>query len=443
MSRPLRIAMFAGSFPVISETFIVRQIIALLDLGHEVDIYADTRADPQSPVHCEVADYRLLDRTTFMDMPAEAAPWEMPVLPLTGRTWLPGSDRSVRNATRVARAIPTLLRCAVRAPGLTLGMVRRSESGYRASSLSAIYRLGRLLGRPNPPDVIHAQFGPVGNSFRFARRLWKAPLVVSFHGYDFCTVPRREGARVYEKLFADADAVIVNSDFTRQRVEALGCPPHRIRKIPVGLDPGRFPFRERVPRPDEPVRILTVGRLVEIKGHEYCLRAVSQLRERHPAVRLEVAGDGPLRRPLEDLAAKLKLQGIVTFHGACDGLTVSRLMNESHLFVLASVNVEGDQEGQGLVLQEAQACGLPVIATNSGGLPEGLVPGRSGFLVPERDADALAGRLAQLIEHPELLAPMGRCGRAWIEERYDLAKLSRRMVELYAETLANYRSGNS
>ena len=106
MSRPLRIAMFVGSFPVVSETFILRQITGLLELGHEVEIYADTRAEADTPVHAEVARYRLLELTTFMDMPRETAPWVMPVWPVTGRTWPPGSGTSSHNSLRLGRALP-------------------------------------------------------------------------------------------------------------------------------------------------------------------------------------------------------------------------------------------------------------------------------------------------------------------------------------------------
>src|SRR5260370_39293663 len=97
MKRPLRIAFFVGSFPVVSETFILRQITGLLDLGHEVDIYADVRAEPGTPVQPEVEEYRLLGRTTFMDMPPDVAPWEMPVWPPTGKTWPPGAETAVPN----------------------------------------------------------------------------------------------------------------------------------------------------------------------------------------------------------------------------------------------------------------------------------------------------------------------------------------------------------
>src|SRR5438552_7129257 len=291
MSRPLRIAMFVGSFPVVSETFIIRQITGLIELGHEVDVYADTRAEAGAPIHPEIANYRLLDRTTFMVLPPETAPFEMPVWPITGRTWPPGSGTSIHNATRVARALPRFFRCLWKAPRLACQVLDRREYGYQAASLSALFRLANLCRKSGQYDVLHAHFGTVGNSFRFARELWRAPLIVSFHGYDFSTVPRKEGAKVYQKLFATADAVTVNSDYTRRQVESLGCAAARLHKLPVGLDPDAFPFRERALKPGEPIRILTVARLTEIKGHAFVVRAVAKLRGLGGGVRYEIAGD--------------------------------------------------------------------------------------------------------------------------------------------------------
>src|SRR6266404_2550530 len=206
MSRPLRIAMFVGSFPVVSETFILRQITGLLDLGHAVDIYADTRAEVEAPVHPEVGRYRLLERTTFMDMPPETAPWEMPVWPLTGRTWLPGSETSVHNSVRLGQAFPKLLRCLAHSPRLTLQVLRRGQYRYQAASLSALHRLAVLCRKPKKYDVLHAHFGPVADSFRFARVLWRAPMIVSFHGYDFSSRPRKQGRDMYARLFETVDA---------------------------------------------------------------------------------------------------------------------------------------------------------------------------------------------------------------------------------------------
>jgi colanic acid/amylovoran biosynthesis glycosyltransferase len=104
------------------------------------------------------------------------------------------------------------------------------------------------------------------------------------------------------------------------------------------------------------------------------------------------------------------------------------------------VNIEGDQEGQGLVLQEAQACGLPVVATEHGAFPEGLVDGKSGFLVPERDTEALAARLQRLISNAAAWPAIGNAGRAFVQDRYDIRKLNHRLLSLYADARQAYRN---
>src|SRR6185369_9437461 len=108
MNRPLRIAIFTGIFPVVSETFILRQITGLIDLGHEVDIYADCAPEASASIHPEVVKYRLGERTIYMEMPPETAPYEMPVWPITGRTWPPGSATSTHNLIRLVRAFPKI-----------------------------------------------------------------------------------------------------------------------------------------------------------------------------------------------------------------------------------------------------------------------------------------------------------------------------------------------
>lgn len=433
MPAPLRIAMFVGTFPVPSETFILRQIAGLLDRGHAVDVYAELRGDPSAPVQPEVARYGLMDRTTFLDLPPECSPWEMPAWPEDGETWVPGATAALPNRERLARAEPVKARCHARCPALATEVLDESNYGYRARSLSALYRLDRLSAIDRRYDVLHAHFGPVGEAFRFTRALWKAPLLVTFHGYDFCTVPRREGADCYQRLFATADRVTVNSAYTRGCVERLGCPPAKLRHLPMGLDPADFTFRER--QPAAPIRLLTVARLVEIKGHEFCLRALAELRQREPglAVHYDIVGDGPLRSPLEQLTATLGLSASVTFHGTLAGQAIRSLMDTAHVGLLCSVSVAGDQEGQGLALLEAQACGLPVIATRHGALPEGLLDGQSGWLVPERDPIALAQAVRQAIRQAGDWPAMGRTGRRFVESRFTQGPLTDRLIGLYRE----------
>ena len=298
MNAPLRCALFLGRFPVLSETFILRQITGLLDLGHTVDLYADKRGDTDR-MHPEVTSYRLLERTTFMDMPEASAPWELSAWPLAGETWVPGSSEAIPNWRRLADALPALRRCLERAPALAEEALDPVRAGHAAHSLSALYRLDRLSGRPAAYDVLHAHFGPVGEAFRFARALWRAPLVVSFHGYDFTTLPRQQGPGLYARLFAAADLVTVNSRFTRGRLAQLGCPEAKLRLLPVGLaldGADGFSFTPRVRPAGQRPRLITVARLVPIKGHEFVLQALARLRAAGRDLHYDLVGDGQIGR---------------------------------------------------------------------------------------------------------------------------------------------------
>jgi colanic acid/amylovoran biosynthesis glycosyltransferase len=288
-------------------------------------------------------------------------------------------------------------------------------------------------------DVLHAHFGPVAESFRFARELWGAPFIASFHGYDFTTVPRKEGKHVYKKLFAVADAITANSAFTVQRLVELGCPKEKVRRLPMGLDPQQFDFRERALDRDEPVRILVVARLTPIKGVGFAIDAVSEVRKRYSNIQLDIVGDGPLRPELEQRTRKLGLDNMVRFHGALSGKALQGLRDAAHILLHLSVTVDGDQEGQGVVLQEAQAVGLPVIATRHGAFPEGVLEAQSAFLVPERDPHMAADVLLFLIENPQVWPEMGRKGRAFVEANYDIRRLNEALLELYREVIDKFQ----
>jgi colanic acid/amylovoran biosynthesis glycosyltransferase len=229
---------------------------------------------------------------------------------------------------------------------------------------------------------------------------------------------------------------MANSRFTAGRLRALGCPEERTVTLPMGVDTRRFCPPERPVAAPGTLRVLTVARLVEAKGIEYALRAVAQLSARWPGLVYRVVGDGPLRADLERLAGELGLAGRVTFAGACSRDQVLAALAEADVFLLPSVvGRDGTEETQGVVLLEAQAMGLPVVASRIGGIPESMVDGGSGWLVPERDAGALAGRLEALLERPAEGRALGRAGRAWVEEKFDLRGLNDRLVEIYEELL--------
>jgi len=436
-----RVALFVAGFPVRSETFVVRQVAGLREQGHQVDIFADWRpAEHGEEVQPEGRDPGLLEGVTYMDMPTASSPWELPAWPPWGRTWVPGSHRALLNVSRWCQAAPHALRCLLHAPRLAWHVTRRSEYGFQAQSLSSLYRLSRLCRASGPYDVLHAHFGPVANSFRFARERFRAPLVATFHGYDFTTVPREQGRHVYEKLFQVVDAVTVNSQFARSCVTRLGCPPDRVHLLPMGVDPERFPFQARRRATGQPTRLLTVARLVPIKGHDVALEAVRRLRSAGRDVTYDIVGEGPQRETLRQRAASLDLDACVRFHPACDGDGVRQWMERSHVFILPSRSIGDGAEAQGLVLQEAQASGMPVVGSDAGGIPEGLLPGISGLLFPEGDAEALAARLERLVSRPAEWDAMGRAGRDFVLRRFHLRDLNSRWPEIYGEAQRHYQS---
>lgn len=440
MRDHLRIAIMLDRFPVVSETFVLNQLTSLLELGHEIHVYARWRPDPGIPVHPDVTAYGLLERTTYVDelLPVVSGYWELPAHPAEGQTWIPGEAEPVENRDRLAAAAPVVERLREQAPEALTEVLDPREYGYQAESLSALYRLETLAALGREHDVVHAHFGPPANTFRFARLLWDAPLVVSLHGgFDLGSIARSSGPRVYERLFRCADAVTVNSRYSAAGARDLGCPDRLLHLLPEGLSVGRMPAPASHVRRDGALRVLTVARLVPMKGVRFLIEAVGLMASRRP-VELDVVGDGPLREELEHLAARQA--SAIRFHGAQDANAVRALFGASDVFVLPSVHADGDEEAQGLVLQEAQASGLPVVSTTTGGIAEGVLDGRSGLLVPPEDPGALAAALLRLADDPGLRADMGRVGRSFVAEHFDQLRLTRQLVQLYRDVIAA-RSG--
>jgi len=410
----VRIAFVVLKFPSLSETFIINQITGLLDLGHDVEIFA--QSDPGEPkIHPDVERYQLLERTCYYDIPDG-------------------------NLKRVFKGLPLLLGNLRRSPAATLHSVNFLRYGSKASSLVLLYALS-AFDNDRDFDIIQCHFGPEGTVGAFLKRAGvKGAHVTSFHGYDVNSYPYLKGPDVYKELFAVGDLFTANSRYTRDRLAELGCDADRILIVPMGLKIERFPFKERKPIPGEPVRILTLGRLVPKKGHEYAIRSVARLvnEKGYGNIEYVIAGDGPLLGTLIDLAGELGIEDRVKFPGNVDSDEVLGLLDSAHIFLLPSVTAaDMDREGQALVLQEAQAVGLPVVATRHNGIPEGVLDGVSALLVPERDVGSLVRELSILLEHPEEWPRMGLKGREFVAKRYDIRTLSRRLESIYTALLAD------
>jgi colanic acid/amylovoran biosynthesis glycosyltransferase len=310
----------------------------------------------------------------------------------------------------------------------------RGRSGTERFAAQLAHRLG-----PLKPAVVHAQFGWAAVTGAAVARRLGIPAVATFHGTDVTVVPveRADGAgwrgpagHGYEGMFARLDTAIAVSQFIAGKLRALGY-EGPIEVIPAGVRLDQLPFRDGEPS-GEP-RIVYVGRLNPQKGLSVLLEAMPRILAAAPAARLDVIGGGPSAAELEALADRLGVASQTTFHGALPRRTdVLDGLRRAHVCVMPSRAMpDGAAEGSPVVTKEAQAVGVPLVATDTGGIAETVPPEHRPHLVPGDDPAALADAIARLLLDPGIRAERARHAREWVEREFDATRLARRTVRLY------------
>jgi colanic acid/amylovoran biosynthesis glycosyltransferase len=289
-------------------------------------------------------------------------------------------------------------------------------------------------------DILHAHFGPLGVEATILKNIgvFNCPVICSFHGFDVDRIDYRSNKNVYTDLFKSASILTVNSKYTFYNLEKLGCPRKKIRIIPESLKTANFNKNKYLRKNDGSIVLISIGRLVEFKGFEFSIRAVHGLISKGIAnISYHIIGSGPLELSLIDLVSKLNLQNVVRFWGSKTQDEIRHFLSNSDIFVLTGVtSQDGRQENQGLVIQEAQAMNLPVIVSDIGGVPEGMIDGVTGILVRERDVEGIISALESLINRDELRINMGIKGREFVEARFDTEIINHQLLNAYKEILA-------
>lgn len=293
--------------------------------------------------------------------------------------------------------------------------------------------------------IVHAHFGHNGAfALPFAKR-HHLPLVVSLHAHDVTVLGSSERFRPawwrytlrLRALFDYAAAFLATSAEIRELVIAAGCPPRKVRIHHLGIDLDQFAPRTPPAASDGALLVVMVGRFVEKKGHEYGLRAFARARRRGLNARLVIAGDGPLRGSYERLIAELGLGGSVELPGALPHAKIRALLAAAAVVLTPSVvSRTGDREGGLTFAKEASACAIPVVGTQHGGILEIIDDGVTGYLVAERDAEALGERLCAILQDPALGIRLGDAARSKMEREYDVAKQVRELETIYDEVIA-------
>lgn len=396
----MRVAYLVSRFPDPSETFVLREMIAVERLGADVELFS--LFPPKHPfVHPEAERWvPRVHRVTTLQAAAGLI-W-----------WL---------ARRPLRTTSSL--CATVA-----GYWRRPARLARSLVTSAVAAAHARTMRRERIDHIHAHFATYpALAAWFAGRLLGVPYSFTAHAHDIF-IDQLNLAR----LVRDAQAICVISQFNRDLLARYGAD----RETPAyvvhcGVDPAAYSFTPRAPSADGPIRAICVATLNELKGHAVLLDALA--REGLERVQLDLVGSGPLEPSLRAQAARLGIAERVHFWGTRSESEVAELLAGAEVFVLASVvAANGQMDGIPVALMEALAAGLPVIASRLSGIPELVRDGETGLLVEPGDPEALAGAFRRLLADPDAAIARARNGRRLIEAEFDIARSGEAMLELFA-----------
>jgi glycosyltransferase involved in cell wall biosynthesis len=280
---------------------------------------------------------------------------------------------------------------------------------------------------------LHIYFGHIAVHLLPLIRAWKNPSIVSFHGADVMVDMNKPAYRKATLQMLDGVTLtLVRSESLRSALVDLGCDAAKIEVQCTGIPLEEFPFRERAVPKNGEWRFVQAGRLIEKKGLPVTLRAFSTFSNQQPNATLTIAGEGPLLPDLQNLTRELKIAERVAFTGFVSQEQLREIYSRSHIFLHPSqTGRDGNQEGIPNSMLEAMATGLPVFATDHGGIPEAIENGVSGVLVPEHDHEALARALLNAAQDPGFLSRIGHGGADAVRKSFDLQRQAQRLEEIY------------
>ncbi|HST29639.1 MAG TPA: glycosyltransferase [Chthoniobacterales bacterium] len=290
-------------------------------------------------------------------------------------------------------------------------------------------------------QLFHIFFGHIAVHLLPLIRTWPKPRVVSFHGADVLVDMDKPAYRkATREMLGLVTRVFVRAESLKQAVIELGCDENKIDIVRTGIPLQEFPFRERELPADGKWRFLQASRLVQKKGIGTTLHAFTAFLNHYPEATLTIAGEGPMLAELKELTSKLKIADRVELPGFLDPDKLREVYYAAHIFLHPSeTGSDGNQEGIPNSMLEAMATGLPVFATEHGGIPEAIENSVSGILVPERDHEALSNGLLEAALDPELLKRLARNGAKVVAEKFDQQKQIRRLEEIYLGMIGDSR----
>lgn len=402
MPSPKKIAIITGTFPTVSETFIVNQIIALKKLGIQVDVFCFH----QTSFSLENYSYGQIKNVSI----------------LRWRYYMPNTF--FKRLRHIFHILFKSFKVGLSFKLISASVLKKGKFFNTHLFFKTYYN--SIFSVENY-DILHVHFGTNAVELLTQIQNFKKKVVVTFHGFDV----HKYGTSFYESLIKQSHvSYTVNTNYTKSKVIDLGFNSNKIIVLPVGLDTNFFK-PDKQPHPT--FNILFVGRLVAFKAPLLAIEIVHHLiHQGFDNIRLNIVGDGMLHESCKNYIELHQLNTYITLTGNLSQQEIKNLMNQSDVFLFPGiVDASGRCENQGLAVQEAQAMELPVIISDVGGMKEGLINEITGFVVKEKDIAAFVNRIKFLMDNPLECQKMGKAGRKFVVERYDNSVLGEQLLDLY------------
>jgi colanic acid/amylovoran biosynthesis glycosyltransferase len=395
----MRVAIVGVRWP--PETFIARRIKALMATGIEVSVLASG-----------------VGFSASADMESARV------------TRVPGSQRS--RGKRLVSVLAGVVGLALARPGLVRSGLHRSDAGSRLRD--RLFQMARFAAFLRlEADIFHFEWNSTATEFLPVLEEPSRPVVISCRGSDIYVRPHLPDAIHYRELleasFARASAVHCVSQHILEEATSFGLDPTKAVVIHPAVDTAAFsPPQERLEGPA--LKVVSVGSLNWVKGYEYALAGIRRALDMGVSLRYQIVGEGvDFQRTIYTIR-DMGLENHVELLGRLTEVEVCKVLQESHVFLLSSL-----AEGVSNASLEAMACGLPVVTTACGGMPEAVSDGIEGIVVPPRDPRAIAEALAKMASDLDLRERLGKHARHRAVRDFDLACQTEAFVSLYRKVL--------
>jgi glycosyltransferase involved in cell wall biosynthesis len=406
----MRLGYLYSRYPVLSQTFCDMEMLALERLGFSLVI---------GSIHPPLTSIRH-PHARRLQTPVHYAP--PPAVP---RLW----EEKMRKENRWPQA---LIDSHERKYGSAVKAATRARN---ASYFAEFFTRHQV-------DHFHVHFANrAAHTALFVKAMTNLPFSITAHGQDFMADLGNDD--LLREICDQAEFVAVETEYSRGLMAAR-CPnaASKIHRVYNGMDLTNFLNPAASGPKSEPVRIVSVGRLVSFKGFEYLIEACEQLRQRSIQFRCEIIGDGPIRQDLQKQINSLRLGAFVTLAGSLPQDCVHEKLRDCDIFALAStMDEKGASDVFPTVILEAMASARPVVSTRLAGIPESVVDRETGLLVPAGESGLFADALEMLCRDAEMRTRYGAAGRARVEQNFQVETTVRPLVELLAKRRTPSTSG--